>query len=131
MTNDEDRMPKKVAKKREFDLEERCSRFGESVIAFVKRIPINVVSIPLIDQLVRAATSVGANYGEADDAESKKDFKHKIGLCRKESKETKLWLRMIAASDLTLREEARILWQEAKELNLIFGAIRRSCESGE
>jgi four helix bundle protein len=75
---------------------------------------------------VRAGTSVGANYGEADDAESKKDFAHKIGICRKESKESKHWLRMIAAAVPELRDDAASLWQEAKELNLIFGKIRRS-----
>jgi four helix bundle protein len=82
----------------------------------------------LIDQLVRAGTCIGANYSEADDAESKKDFRHKIGICRKESRETKHWLRMVAAPEPALKEDARILWQEAKELNLIFGRIRRSTD---
>ncbi|MGH7177823.1 MAG: four helix bundle protein [Tepidisphaeraceae bacterium] len=112
-----------------YDLEERTGRFGEAVIAFAKRIPVNEVTRSLIDQLVRAGTCIGANYAEADDAESKKDFRHKIGICRKESKETKHWLRMIAAAEPSLREDARELWQEAKELNLIFGAIRRSHSS--
>jgi len=77
---------------------------------------------------VKAATSVGANYGEANDAESKRDFRHKIGICRKESKESKYWLRLIAVSEPALRDAAATLWQEAKELNLIFGAIRRKCD---
>ena len=117
MTNDEPL--------REFDLEERTARFGEAVIGFAKAIPVNVVTGPLIPQLVRAATSVGANYVEADDADSKKDFRFKIGLCRREAKETKHWLRMVVAAEPQFRDEARVLWQEAKELNLIFGAIRR------
>jgi four helix bundle protein len=108
-----------------FDLEERTARFGESIIAFAKRVPQNVLTTPLIGQVVRAGTSVGANYCEADDAESKKDFRHKIGLCRKESRETKYWLRMIVAAEPSIRQEAGTLWKEAKELNLIFGAIRR------
>jgi four helix bundle protein len=83
------------------------------------------VNSTLIVQLVRAGTSVGANYGEANDAESKKDFRHKIGICRKESKESKHFLRMIGVSEKSLRDEAAILWKEAKELNLIFSAIRR------
>ena len=111
---------------REFDLEERTGRFGEAVIAFAKRIPLTEVTRPLICQLVRSATSIGANYLEADDADSKKDFRFKIGLCRREARETKHWLRMIVAADDGLRDEARTLWQEAKELNLIFGKIRRS-----
>src|SRR2546421_12128608 len=81
-----------------FDLEERTAIFGESVIRFAKRLPQNPVMNPLISQIVRSSTSVGANYCEADDAGTKKDFKHKIGTCRKESRETKHWLRMIAAA---------------------------------
>jgi four helix bundle protein len=109
----------------QFDLEERTARLGESVIGFAKSVPANPITTPLVSQLVRAGTSVGANYCEANDAESKKDFRHKIGLCRKESKETKYWLRMIAVASPDHRQAARTLWQEAKELNLIFGAIRR------
>src|SRR3954465_9401450 len=112
-----------------FDLEERTARFGEAVIAFAKTVPVTSVTSPLIPQLVRAATSVGANYVEADDADSKKDFRFKIGLCRREAKETKHWLRMIVVAEPRLREAARRLWQEAKELNLIFSAIRRRLES--
>ena len=108
---------------RVFDLEERTGRFGEMVIAFAKKIPRSPITISLISQLVRSGTSVGANYGEADDAESKKDFRHKIALCRKESRETKHWLRMIAAAVPERKDEARQLWQESKELNFIFSAI--------
>ena len=111
--------------KPEFDLEERTAVFGEAVIRFAKTIPKNPVTTPLISQLVRAGTSVGANYYEADDAVSKKDFKNKIGTCRKEARETKLWLRLIAAAEPDLKTEARKLWQEAKELHLIFAAIWR------
>jgi len=82
----------------------------------------------LISQVVRSATSIGANYCEANDGVSKKDFKNKIGLCRKESKETKHWLRMIATANEEIKEETRILWQEAKELNLIFSQIFRSSQ---
>jgi four helix bundle protein len=109
-----------------YDLEERTARFGEAVIAFAKKIPVNVITTPLIGQLVRSGTSVGANYCEADDSDSKKDFRFKIGICRREAKETKHWLRMVVAAESQLREPAKVIWQEAKELNLIFGAIRRS-----
>jgi four helix bundle protein len=88
-------------------------------------IPKDTVNTSLISQLVRAGTSVGANYCEADDAVSKKDFRNKIGICRKEARETKLWLRMIAAAEPEMKTEARKLWQEAKELHLIFAAIWR------
>ena len=108
-----------------YNLEERTALFGEAVIAFAKRVPVTQVTRSLIDQVVRSGTSIGANYCEADDSESKRDFRHKIRLCRTESRETKHWLRMIAAADDTLRTDARKLWQEAKELNLIFGSIAR------
>jgi four helix bundle protein len=107
------------------DLAERTARFGETIIRLAKRIPRNAVNNRLIDQLVGAGTSVGANYCEADDAVSGKEFKQKIGTCRKESKETLFFLRMVAAAEESLAVEARVLWREAKELNLIFGAIWR------
>lgn len=113
---------------RKYDLEERTARFGERVIDFVAEIPLSPIASPLVTQLVKSATSIGANYCEADDAESKKDFRHKIGLCRKESRETKYWFRMIARAVPTMKEAARPLWQEAHELNLIFSKIRRSSE---
>jgi four helix bundle protein len=110
---------------REFDLEERTALFGEAIIRFSRTVPVNPVTSPLIAQLVRAGTSIGANYCEADDSDSRKDFRFKIGLCRREARETKHWLRMVVPAEPTMREAARELWQEAKELNLIFGAIRR------
>ncbi len=112
-----------IIKNIKYDLEERTAKFGEEIIKFAKRIPKDVVTLPIISQLVRAGTSVGANYCEADDAESGQDFKHKIGICKKESRETKHWLRMIVVARPELNEEARKLWQEAKELNLIFNSI--------
>lgn len=123
--NDESPNPNVVSLAKSFDLEERTALFGEAVIRFVKPIRETAITRSLIDQLVRSSTRVGANYCEADDAESGKDFRHKIGICRKESRETKHWLRMIVAADPSTKEEARKLWTEAKELNLIFGAILR------
>jgi len=107
------------------DLHERTAQFGERIIGFAKKIPQNPVNSWLITQQVGAGTSVGANYCEADDAVSGKEFKQKIGTCRKESKETMFFLRMVASAELDLAEEPRHLWREAKELNLIFGAIWR------
>jgi len=116
-------MPNAQAKK--YDLEERTAKFGEDVITFCQRMPRNNITDPLVDQLVRAATSVGANYCEADDAESKKDFKHKLGICKKEPRESKHFLRMLAVALPEPKDNLRLLWQEAKELNLIFNAIYR------
>lgn len=112
--------------RRAYDLEERTARFGEAVIAYARKLPADHVTTPLISQIVRSATSVGANYCEADDAGTKKDFRHKIGICRREARETKHWLRMIAMAAPESKDPARDLWQEARELHLIFSKIWRS-----
>jgi len=85
-----------------------------------------VVTLPLINQLVRCGTSIGANYCEADDAMSKKELRKNIGTCKKEARETKHFIRMIAAAEPSMKGNARPLWQEAKELHLIFAKIHRS-----
>jgi four helix bundle protein len=110
---------------KKYDLEERTVKFGEDVIKLCQIIPINTITLPLINQLIKAATSVGANYSEADDAESKKDFKHKIGICKKESRESKHFLRMMKVAVPAMGPSILELWQEAKELNLIFNTIYR------
>ena len=115
-------------KKRVYDLEERTARFGEAVIDFAKTIPQNPVTNRLISQLVGAGTSVGANYVEADDSVSKPrklSGLKSIGTCRKEARETKHFLRMIARAVPELKLEAREPWMEARELHLIFSRIWR------
>jgi four helix bundle protein len=107
------------------DLEERATVFGESIVRFARKIPRGPVTNRLIDQLVGAGTSVGANYVEAKDGVSRKDFKNRVGTSRKESKETMFFLRMVAAAEESLAAEARQLWREARELNRIFGSIWR------
>jgi len=111
-------------KNRVYDLEERTARFGEAVIDFAKTIPQNPVTNRLISQLVGAGTSVGANYVEADDSVSKKDFLKSIGTCRKEARETKHFLRMIARAVPELKLQARELWID-REPHLIFSRIWR------
>ena len=106
-----------------YDLEERTGKLGEDIIEFAKKVPKNVITASLISQLIRAGTSVGSNYCEADCAESRKDFEHKLGICKKEAKELKHWLRMIAKAIPELREEAKKLWKESNELQLIFITI--------
>jgi four helix bundle protein len=109
-----------------YDLEERTAKFGEDVIDFLKTIKITEINRSLISQVIRSSTSIGANYGEADSAVSKKDFKNKIGFCRKESKETKHWLRMLARSNPEKADTCRKLWKEAHEFVLIFSKIFNS-----
>ena len=112
-------------KNRVYDLEERTARFGEAIIDFAKTIPQNPITNRLISQLVGVGTSGGANYVEVDDSVSKKDFLKSIGTCRKEARETKHFLRMIARAMPELKQQARELWMEAKELHLIFSRIWR------
>jgi four helix bundle protein len=104
---------------RVYDLEKRA-RFGEAIIDFAKTTPQNTVIIRIINQLVGAGTSIGANYCEADDVVSKKEFLKNIGTCRKEARETKHFLRMIVRAVPKVKPYARRLWLEAKELHLIF-----------
>jgi len=105
------------------DLEERTSRFGEAIIEFSQQLSKNVINNELIPQLIKSSTSIGANYMEADAAESKKDFRHKIGICKKEAKETRHWLRMITKANPSEIETCQLLWKEAHELLLIFSTI--------
>ena len=112
-----------------FDLGERTAKFGEEIIGFAKTLEKNEINRSLIGQLVSSGTSVGANYMEAGGAESKKDFRHKIGICKRESKETKHWLRMIDKANPNKNMECRKLSQEAQELTLIFSSILLSKRS--
>lgn len=123
MSDDSDRG--RAGERRQYDLAERTARFGETVIRFAKTIKLGAVTSPLVDQLVRSSTSVGANYGEADEAGSKKEFRYRISLCKREARESKHWLRMIAQAVPQSKDEARRLWKEANELTLIFAAIHR------
>jgi four helix bundle protein len=95
--------------KRVYALEERTARFGEAVIDFARMIPQDAVTNRIGSQLVGAATSVGTNYVEADDAVSKKEFLKSIGTCRKEARETKHFLRMIVRAVPESKPQARML----------------------
>jgi four helix bundle protein len=114
-------------RRHQFDLEDRTARFGEAIIRFAKKIPRNPVNNRLIDQLVGCGTGIGGNYCEANEGMSKKDFRSVICRCVKEAKETKFFLRMVAAAEPKLAEEARELYSEAKQLHLIFASIFRKC----
>ncbi len=121
MTNDQNTQMK-------YDLEERTAKLGEDVIRFCRSLPRNEITRPIINQLIKCGTSIGANYCEADDSESPKDFKHKIGICKKEARETKHFIRMTVIAVPGSEEQAQKLWKEAKEINLIFNSIYRKCK---
>ena len=109
-----------------YDLEERTLKFAESVIELCKKVPQNPITLPIISQLVRAATSIGANYAEANGASSKKDFKNKIFICKKEARETKYWLKLLANATPNIKRECDICFKEAQELTLIFSKIAQN-----
>jgi len=109
--------------KNKYNLEERTAVFGENIIKFCRTLQCNIISTPLINQIVRSATSIGANYMEANGASSKKDFQNKIFICKKETQETKHWLRMLNVCEPNRTEELRKFWKEAQELTMIFHKI--------
>ena len=108
-----------------YDLEERTLRFAKDTREFVKLLPRSIASIEDCKQLVRSSGSVGANYLEANESLSKKDFVMRIRIARKESKESRYWLHLLEASTDVLEERRTKLLQEAKELMLILSAIMR------
>jgi len=105
-----------------YDLTERTTRFGVGIIKFCKAVKGNSVSNPLISQLVRAGTSIGANYAEANNSSSKKDFRNKIFTCKKEAQETKYWLQMIREC-IDTPNDLEKLSRENQELLMIFQKI--------
>lgn len=120
-----------IKTEQKYDLEERTAKFGENIIEFCKSIKMNSINKPIISQLIRSATSIGANYYEANGASSKQDFKNKIHFCKKEAQETKFWLRMIVKSNPEIRDKAKTLWKETQELTLIFSKIISSVKKAK
>ncbi len=118
MSNDQ------VSKK--YDLEERTAKFGEQIIFFCRSVKNDRLADPILNQLIRSGTSVGANYMEANGASSRKDFKNKIFICKKEVQETKHWLRMAKSFLPEKSKTIDPLHREAQELTLIFQKIGSS-----
>jgi four helix bundle protein len=107
-----------------YDLEERTFQFAKAVRLFVKTLPKTIGNIEDGKQLIKASGSVGANYREANESLSKKDFVMRIKISRKEAKESAYWLRLIhETNNLKNADEALRLMQEAKELKKIFSSI--------
>jgi four helix bundle protein len=114
---------------RPYDLEERTYEFARRVRAFVKKLPRTVCNFEDVRQVARSSGSVGANYIEANGALGKKDFHLRVRTSRKESKETRYWLRLLdTADDAELNAERDKLVQESTELMYIFGAILKNSE---
>ena len=114
----------KAQNSKRYDLEDRTLEFARRVRAFVKKLPKTLANIEDSRQLVNASGSVGANYIEANEALSKKDFLMRIKICRKEAKESRYWLRLIDTRENNeLEQERETLESEARELTHIFGSI--------
>jgi four helix bundle protein len=114
---------------KQYDLEERTYRFALEVRVFFKVLPKTIANIEDIKQLIRSSGSVGANYIEANEALSKKDFLHRIKICRKEAKESRYWLRLLdTGGKPELEKESERLIKEVQELTNIFGSIVRKTE---
>jgi four helix bundle protein len=109
--------------KRNFDLEERTLEFAKAVVRFCKKLEKNVINKEIVRQLIRASGSVGANYCEANDSLSKKDFNHRIKITRKEAKETCYWLQIIGEANPDFKNDIDRLFEEAVELKKIFSTI--------
>ena len=103
-----------------FNLEERTVKLAVSIIDLLKPLKITAKNRRIIDQLIGSGGSIGANYCEATEAESKRDFQHKLGICKKEIKETKYWLRLLACTHPEYKPQIRQLYKESQELLLIF-----------
>ncbi len=115
--------------KPDYNLEIRTEKFSNSIINLCKSIERNVITLPIINQLVKCGTSVGANYIEANNASSKNDFRNKIYICKKEICETKYWLKIIKYHKFVEDTDIDIIQKEAEELTLIFGKILSSLKN--
>lgn len=109
---------------KQFDLEERTFHFAKDVALFSRQIPRTIANFEYLKQAIRSSGSVGANYIEARESLSKKDFLHRLKLCRKEAKETAYWLRLLNATNTSeAQPTGGQLYGEANELKKIFSAI--------
>ncbi len=115
--------------KNKYDLEEHVTKSSENLITFCKVLPPITGAKPLIDQIIRSGTSIGANFMEANACESRKDFINKVSIARKESRETLYWLRLLSVQFPEKKTALRILWKEVHELSLILGGILKSTKS--
>jgi four helix bundle protein len=120
-----DESPKESGVRHPFDFEERTAVFGENIVRFAKQLPRGPGNDRLINQIVGAGTSVGANFCEANDCVSKKDFRYSAKRCIKEAKETRFFLRMIVVAEPSLADQARVLYREATELIRILATMCR------
>ena len=111
------------------DIQDRTFKFGVRIIKFVDKLPRTLSAMELGRQLLRSGTSVAANMEEANGAESKSDFIHKVSIAYKEARETRLWLGMLKAAELSNAAEVKELYAESDEIVRILFAILRKARS--
>ncbi|MCL5410328.1 MAG: four helix bundle protein [Patescibacteria group bacterium] len=112
-----------------YDLEDRTLEFGKRIIRLCKALPKNTINFKLVDQCIRSGTSTGANYREANETETKKDFQFRIRICRKEAKETIYWLELIIEANSDFKNRIEPLLLETAELVKIFASILEKCKN--
>lgn len=122
-------LPARLADGKPHDIRERTLKFAVDTIQFVRTMPRTLDGVEVGRQLIRAGTSVGANMEEADAAESRRDFIHKVSISRKEAREARYWYRVCIAADIGAHEQARALLQESDELVRILSRIIRNTEA--
>jgi len=118
----------KIQNSKQYNLEERTLKFSQQVIGFINKLPKTYANIEIIKQLIRSAGSVGANYIEANESLSKKDFVMRIKICRKEAKESRYWLMLIDVNKKDMHDEKEYLIKESTEMMKIFGSILEKCK---
>ena len=113
---------------KKYELEDRTKKFVVQLVRFIYNQDRNIINSILFTQLIKAGTSIGANYREANRAESKKDFIHKIGIVQKEASETQYWLEVLLESSIINSNDIEVLLREATELLAIFTAIGKTAK---
>lgn len=112
-----------IIKPKTYDLEERTEKFAREIISFVNAVPKTIANIEITKQLIRSAGSIGANYIEANESLSRKDFGMRIKICRKETKESRYWLNLVEFNNEKLEQNRKILVEESTQLLKIFSSI--------
>ncbi|MBI1974267.1 MAG: four helix bundle protein [Candidatus Zambryskibacteria bacterium] len=112
-----------------YDLADRTFKFSQDLLKCCRKLRQDHITKPVISQLIRSGTSIGANYSEADSANSKKDFINKISISKKEANETKYWLKLMTEFTPEHTVDLQVLFREAQELHLIFSAIIRKASN--
>ena len=112
-----------IQNSKQYDLEDRTLKYAKQIISFVSILPLTAANVEIRKQLIRSGSSIGANYIEANESLSKKDFIMRIKICRKESKESIYWLRLIEIGEENAEKQRQRLIQETEELMRIFGSI--------